>query len=66
MRSVYQSKGYLDATVTFRTVPGANNTAVGVFHVSEGPLVQISAIKFVGNKALLGQPAERADGDAQA
>ena len=51
LRSVYQSKGYLDADITFSTVPGANNTAVGVFHVSEGPLVQISAIKFVGNKA---------------
>jgi outer membrane protein insertion porin family len=50
LRSVYQSKGYLDADITFRTVPGANNTAVGVFHVSEGPLVEVSAIKFVGNK----------------
>jgi outer membrane protein insertion porin family len=50
LRSVYQSKGYLDADITFRTVPGASNTAVGVFHVSEGPLVEVSAIKFVGNK----------------
>jgi len=50
LRSVYQSKGYLDADITFRTVPGANNTAVCVFHVSEGPLVEVSAIKFVGNK----------------
>ena len=51
LRSVYQSKGYLDADITFRTVPGPSNTAVGVFHVSEGPLVEVSAVKFVGNKA---------------
>jgi len=51
LRTVYQGKGYLDANVTFRTIPGPNNTAVGVFDVSEGPLVEISAIKFVGNKA---------------
>ncbi len=51
LRSVYQGKGYLDADVTFRTVPGPNNTAVGVFHVSEGPLVQVSSVRFVGNKA---------------
>jgi outer membrane protein insertion porin family len=49
--TVYQGKGYLDANITFRTIPGPNNTAVGVFDVSEGPLVQISEIKFVGNKA---------------
>jgi outer membrane protein insertion porin family len=51
LRQVYQSKGYLDANITFRTVPGANNTAIGIFHVSEGPQVAISDIKFVGNKA---------------
>ncbi len=50
LRQVYQGKGYLDADITFRTVPGPNNTAVGVFHVGEGPLIEISAIKFVGNK----------------
>ncbi len=51
LRQVYQDKGYLDADITFRTISGPNNTAVGVFHVSEGPLVQISGIRFVGNKA---------------
>src|SRR5580704_5147147 len=50
LRQVYQSKGYLDADITFRTVPGPNNTAIGVFHVKEGPQIQISQIKFVGNK----------------
>jgi outer membrane protein insertion porin family len=50
LRQVYQSKGYLDANITFRTVPGPNNTAIGVFHVDEGPQVAISDIKFVGNK----------------
>ena len=51
LRTVYQGKGYLDANVTFRTIPGPNNTAVGVFDVSEGPLVEISEVKFAGNKA---------------
>lgn len=51
LHQVYQSKGYLDADITFRMVPGPNNTATGVFHVSEGPLIEISAVKFVGNKA---------------
>lgn len=50
LEQVYQSKGYLDANVTFQRVPGPNNTAVGVFRVVEGPLVEISDIKFVGNK----------------
>ena len=50
LRQVYQGKGYLDADITFRTVPGPNNTAIGVFHVKEGPQIQISQIKFVGNK----------------
>jgi outer membrane protein insertion porin family len=51
LRQVYQSKGYLDANITFRTIPGPNNTAIGVFHVDEGPQVAINEIKFVGNKA---------------
>lgn len=50
LKQVYQAKGYLDADITFRTVPGPSNTAVGVFHVTEGPLVSISSISFVGNK----------------
>ena len=51
LRQVYQSKGYLDANFTFRTVPGPNNTAIGVFDVIEGPLVEVSDVKFVGNRA---------------
>jgi len=50
LEEVYQGKGYLDAKVTFRTVPGANNTAMGVFDVNEGPAVKISDVRFVGNK----------------
>ncbi|HJU27998.1 MAG TPA: outer membrane protein assembly factor BamA [Candidatus Binataceae bacterium] len=49
IEEVYQSKGYLDARVTFRTVPEPNNTAIGVFDVNEGPKVTISAIMFSGN-----------------
>ena len=50
IEEVYQGKGYLDAHVTFRTVPQANNTAIGVFDVKEGPVVEISDVRFVGNK----------------
>ena len=50
LEEVYQGKGYLDARVTFRTVPQSNNTAMGVFDVKEGPVVEISDVNFVGNK----------------
>jgi len=33
LKQIYQEKGYLDANVTFRIVPAANNTAIGVFDV---------------------------------
>ncbi len=52
LKVLYQDKGYLDAGVTFRTVPEPQNTAIGVFDVVEGPIVTISSIKFVGNKHL--------------
>ncbi len=47
---VYQAKGYLDARVTSRTVAGPNNTVILVFDVNEGPQVEISAVRFVGNR----------------
>ena len=50
LKQIYQAKGYLDATVAFRTVPEPNNTAIGVFDVTEGPLVHISEVDFEGNK----------------
>jgi outer membrane protein insertion porin family len=46
---VYQAKGYLDARVTARTVPQPNNTVLLIFDVKEGPQVQISSVRFVGN-----------------
>jgi outer membrane protein insertion porin family len=46
---IYQAKGYLDARVTSRTVPGPNNTVILVFDVDEGPQVEISSVRFVGN-----------------
>ena len=46
---VYQVKGYLDAQVTSRTVPGANNTAILVFDVKEGPQVEVASVEFVCN-----------------
>jgi outer membrane protein insertion porin family len=47
---IYQAKGYLDARVTSRTVPGASNTVILVFDVNEGPQVEISSVRFVGNR----------------
>jgi outer membrane protein insertion porin family len=48
---IYQQKGYLDAKVEFKLIPHANNTAIGLIDVKEGPAVKISSIKFVGNKS---------------
>ena len=42
---------------------GPNNTAVGVFHVNEGPLVEISEHQVHRQQGVLSAPAERADGD---
>ncbi len=52
LAKIYQDKGYLDASVTFRADPGPNNSAVGVFVVKEGPLVRIGKVEFHGNKVL--------------
>jgi outer membrane protein insertion porin family len=52
IKQIYEQKGYLDANVTFRVVPYANNTGIGVFDVSEGPLVHISEVDFQGNKSI--------------
>jgi outer membrane protein insertion porin family len=47
---IYESKGYLDARVTWRTVSGPNNTVLLVFDVNEGPQVRIASVHFVGNQ----------------
>jgi len=47
----YRDDGYLDATVTFKPILQPDNTAVAEFDVNEGPEVQITAIKFEGNKS---------------
>ena len=52
LKELYVQKGYLDASVTFRTVPGANNTAIGVFDAKEGPVVHIAEVDFEGNKSI--------------
>ncbi len=52
LKQIYEEKGYLDAKVTFRVVPAANNTAIGVFDVAEGPLVHITEVDFQGNTAI--------------
>lgn len=52
IKKVYQDKGYLDVAVTFRTSPGPNNSAIGIFDVNEGPVVRIGKVEFHGNKVL--------------
>ena len=51
IETAYRDKGYLDAKVTYRSIPQPNNTAVAVFDVSEGPKVDITQINFIGNHA---------------
>lgn len=48
---IYQAMGYLDAKVTFKPILQPDNTAFGEFDVVEGPKVEVSDIKFEGNKA---------------
>lgn len=48
---LYEDKGYLDARVSFRAIPGPGNTAVAEFNVHEGPQVEITKIEFTGNHA---------------
>jgi outer membrane protein insertion porin family len=52
IKQVYEDKGYLDAKVTFRVVPYANNTGIAVFDVVEGPEVYIKEVDFQGNKSI--------------
>jgi outer membrane protein insertion porin family len=48
---IYKDKGYTDAKVTFKAIPQPDNTAFGEFDVVEGGTVEITNIKFEGNKA---------------
>ena len=56
LKKVYENKGYLDATITFRTAPRPDGTVTAIFDVKEGPRVRIAALNFTGNKAF---PARR-------
>ena len=51
LKKVYEDKGYLDANITFRTIPHPDNTAVAVFDIKEGPRVLVTKVNFIGNKA---------------
>jgi len=51
IEEVYQNKGYLDVRVAFRLIPHANNTAIGLVEVTEGPQVKIGRVEFSGNKS---------------
>ncbi len=55
LRNFYESKGYLDARVTFHAIPGPNNTAVAQFDVHEGSPYEITDIEFTGNHAFSGR-----------
>ena len=48
---IYKDKGYTDVRVTFKAIPQPDNTAFAEFDVAEGSTVQITTIKFEGNKA---------------
>jgi len=52
LKQIYQDKGYPDATITFSEIPGRENSAIAVFTVHEGPLVEIGKVDFTGNHAL--------------
>ena len=49
---VYQQKGYLDASVSFKLITHENNLSTGLIDVKEGPSVKVASINFTGNKAL--------------
>ena len=51
LTEVYHAQGYLDAKVTFKPILQPDNTAFGEFDVVEGPKIEVSEIKFEGNKA---------------
>ncbi len=51
IQHVYEDKGYLDAKLGFRAIPGPGNTAVAQFSVYEGPRVDITSIELTGNHA---------------
>ena len=51
LKKVYEDKGYLDATITFESIPKPDNQAIAVFNINEGAVVHITAIDFVGNHA---------------
>ncbi len=51
LKKVYEDKGYLDATITFESIPKPDNQVIAVFNVNEGPVVHITTIDFIGNHA---------------
>jgi len=59
LKKVYEDKGYLDATISFKTVPHPDNTAVAIFDIKEGPQVRITAVNFNGNKAFTARTLRR-------
>jgi len=51
-KKLYEEKGYLDATITPKTIPGANpNEITLTYTIDEGQLVRIQHIEFEGNQA---------------
>jgi outer membrane protein insertion porin family len=59
LKKVYEDKGYLDANITLRTIPEPDNQVIAIFHVVEGPLVEITRIQFTGNHAFAGRELRR-------
>src|SRR5207237_9267900 len=49
IKKVYEDKGYLDTSVSYSSIPQADNQAIVVFTVNEAPSVAIASITFAGN-----------------
>ena len=66
MKQIYQDKGYLDASVTFRTVQAAEQHRDRRFRRNEGPEVHISDVEFEGNKNISSRELRKYHRDASA
>lgn len=62
----YNQSGRIAATVTPRIIPRSNNRVDLVFEVSEGDVVEVERISFVGNRAYSDRRLRRVVGSKQA
>ena len=50
-KKLYEKKGYLDATITYKTTPAPDDEVVLVYDIDEGTVVRISALNLEGAQA---------------